>query len=116
MAEAAAEQLNGNSNGAEAMDELESEEVEARPTKSLPSDRVLEQERQERIEEEERKRARDPPIVFKDMEVNLYLISMFSTSFIIIKLEMSLWFANQWGSYNRSRTSHKLHPIANARV
>lgn len=81
MAEAAAEQLNGNSNGAGAMDDLDSEEVEARPAKTLPSDRVLEQERQERLEEEERKRARDPPIVFKEMEVQLH--SMFSTSFIM---------------------------------
>lgn len=36
----------------------------------LPSERVLEEEANERRQEEERKRLRDPPIVFRDIDVS----------------------------------------------
>lgn len=70
MAEAAAAELNGNSS-IENFDEEESTPGPARSrSDKLPSDRVLEMEAEERHEDEERKKHREPPIVFKDfMEV-----------------------------------------------
>lgn len=40
----------------------------------LPSERVLEDEANERRQEEERKRLRDPPIVFRDIDVSVILM------------------------------------------
>ncbi|XP_077294725.1 uncharacterized protein LOC143917177 isoform X3 [Arctopsyche grandis] len=71
MAEAAAAELNGNSSIENFEEEEESTPGPARSrSDKLPSDRVLEMEAEERHEDEERKKHREPPIVFKDfMEV-----------------------------------------------
>lgn len=74
MAEALAPELNGNSS-IENFEENQEESVPG-PTRTrgdkLPSDRVLEMEAEEKKEDEERKKHREPPIVFKDfMEVRL---------------------------------------------
>lgn len=59
------------------MSEVEIEEMngaivsEPIPSELLPSERAFEDEARERHEEEERKRARDPPVVFTDIDVNI---------------------------------------------
>jgi desumoylating isopeptidase 1 len=48
-------------------------EEPAIPSEMLPSEIALQDEKNERLEEEERKRKRDPPIVFKEADVSEYV-------------------------------------------
>lgn len=56
------------------------------PHEMLPSEQALEDEAAERKAEEERKRARDPPIVFKEIDVR----------FKIIKFKHSTYYLSGW--------------------
>lgn len=61
MSEVEIEEMSSEMNGA-----IVSEPI---PSELLPSERAFEDEARERHEEEERKRARDPPVVFTDIDV-----------------------------------------------
>lgn len=53
------------------------------PRDMLPSEKVLEEEAAERAADEERKRNRDPPIVFKNVNVSSTYLSDISPNFIL---------------------------------
>lgn len=79
------ETFNNSSN----MSEVEAAELNGAsglpiPPEMLPSDAQLEEDARERADEEERRKNREPPIVFKDIDVS-------STTLIIIIIDADGW-------------------------